>query len=133
MIQASQDVNEENALEEIKEILIKHLLPNNYNDFLDEKNNAQISKSDMKDRQRKKKTELTLCDMNSLQDYDHYIDLLNIIKTSDESAQRYYLAKEDFLSFMQKFPLVLNYSACILLMYLSLKQLARLNDDVFYS
>ncbi|CAG9323337.1 unnamed protein product [Blepharisma stoltei] len=107
------DINLGRAYDEISEILIKNLLPKHYKDLDDRKENMRILKADMKERKKRKKTELTLCDINLLQDYDHYMDLLNVIKASDESIQRFYLAQEDYLSFMQQFPLIINLEKCL--------------------
>ena len=126
-------IGEEKALTEIKEIYLKFLFSDNWETFVNTKNKYFQTKKEFKEVNLRKKLELTQMDMDSLQDYDNFIDLLEIIRVVDQANEVYSEAKEAYEKSLQENQLLSTYSYITFLLYISLKQVGRLIGDVTYS
>lgn len=126
-------VSEEKALNEIKEVFLHILMAETWEKFLKVKANYFAAKEEYRAVNLRKKLELTQMDMDSLQNYDNFIDLLEIIRVVDQANEVYSEAKEAYEEQLQNNQLLNTYSYITFLLYISLKQVGRLIGDVTYS
>ena len=126
-------ISEEEALNEIKEMYIKYLHPELWDKFIQIKERYLKSKQEYREVNLRKKLELTQMDMDSLQDYDNFIDLLEIIRVVDQANEIYSEAKETYEKSLQEDQLLSTYGYITFLLFISLKQVGRLIGDVTYS
>jgi hypothetical protein len=129
----NNSIGEDKALNQIKETLIVHLLPEMSEKLLKVKENFNKTKKDFKDVSMRKRLELTQLDMDSLQSYDNFIDLLEIIKVTNQSKEIFEESKEMLETLMVENQSLSTFSYVIYLLYISLKQIGRLIGDVTYS
>ena len=120
-------------LNEIKEMYIKYLHPELWDKFIQIKERYLKSKQEYREVNLRKKLELTQMDMDSLQDYDNFIDLLEIIRVVDQANEIYSEAKETYEKSLQEDQLLSTYGYITFLLFISLKQVGRLIGDVTYS
>ena len=126
-------IGEEKALTEIKEIYLKALIPGSWDRFVKTKQEHLKAKQEYREVNLRKKLELTQMDMDSLQNYDNFIDLLEIIRVVDQANEVLSEVKEDYEKQLHENQLLNTYSYITFLLYLSLKQVGRLIGDVTYS
>lgn len=126
-------IGEEKAVIEIKKVLIKYLLNGLSDRLVKAKAVLDKAQSDYKNINLRKKLELTQLDMDSLQSYDNFIDLLEIIIATEQSKEIYTESKEAVDSLMLENQILNTNSYIIYLLYISLKQVGRLIGDITYS
>lgn len=126
-------VSEDKALSEIKETFIKHLLAEYWEKYTTAKDLYLEKQKEFREVNLRKKLELTQLDMDSLQNYDNFIDLLEIIRVVDQAKELYEEAKEGYEKLLQENNFLNTYGYITFLLYISLKQVGRLIGDVTYS
>jgi hypothetical protein len=137
-------LNKNEAWIEIKEILLKHFLPDNYQKLKLIK--EQVIRLREKIDEGKTTFDRTLMMMStdevkqifekggqSMMDSDNYKSLILCLESFKNAQDEYLSYNNAFHSIINEHPLLASYSNIFVILYCSLKQLSKLTDEITYS
>eukprot|EP00347_Sterkiella_histriomuscorum_P021796 403332737 len=128
-------VNKNEAWIEIKQILLKHFLPDNYQKLTMIKQQTQLLRFKLLERQKAFEQLFMKVKRHSVEEKDHkaledirlcYID----IKQLDEDYQQY---NQAFHNLINEHPLLASYSNIFVILFFALKELSKFTEEITYS